>query len=105
MYGRADVSLEQHTKFASMFGDVSIDTYYDYGVYIELKPKEMPKFTNIVYPLDGWTWMCLAITFVVTVLALQVINSYEKVSDHLVMSHLASYNIIFLSRTTVYLEF
>ncbi len=69
-----------------MFGDMSANTYFDYGVYMELKPKESPKFTNIVYPLDGWTWMWLAIAFSVTALALHVIHTYEFKSNHLVIT-------------------
>ncbi len=69
-----------------MFGDMSTNTYFDSGVYIELKPNESPKFTNIVYPLDGWTWMCLAIALGATAFALHLTHTYEYKSDHLVIA-------------------
>ncbi len=85
-----------------MFGDMSTSTYFDHGVYIELKPKESPKFTNIVYPLDVWTWMWLAIAFGVTALALHLIHLYEYQSRHVVMKTIfTTYSIII----PVYLTF
>ncbi len=74
-------------KLASKFGDLSTNTYFDFGVYMELKPKESPKITNIVYPLDGWTWMWFAIAFGATALALYSVHKYEYKSDHLVMTN------------------
>ncbi len=79
-----------------MFGDMSTSTYFDHGVYIELKPNELPKFTNIVYPLDGWTWMWLAIAFGVTALALHLIHLSEYQSHHQVLKIIFTSNSYFL---------
>ncbi len=78
MYGKADVSLEQFMGLASSFGDISVTTFFDFDIFVELKPKELPKFSNIVRPLDQWTWTCLLIALATVSLVIYVVQLVDN---------------------------
>lgn len=84
VYDRADVSVEQHVSIGYRYGDMSASTYYDYSIFIEGKPRETPKYANIVNPLDGRTWMWLAISLLSVIAVLYLVSLIERNSVSMV---------------------
>ncbi len=78
LYGIVDVSLEQSIELGFFFGTMSKYTYYHIYGYMERKPAQRPRYTNVVNPFDSLTWYATFTTFFAVSLTLWLITASKK---------------------------
>ncbi len=74
------MSLDQVDVIASRFGESSKTTFTYHDIFMELKPKEVPKYTNIMYPFDMWTWAALAMSFATFAATMYAVDAKHSVT-------------------------
>ncbi len=70
LYVRADLALEVAFDVGIHIGTLSHSDHSHSYIYIELKPNEKPRFTNIIFPFDKTTWIMTMASFLALSLTL-----------------------------------
>ncbi len=90
------MSLEQPINFGINFGSMTRAYYYHRYGFMERKPLQKPNFTNIVYPLDAYTWTMLLVAFLSVSLALWIIIRQKgKMFQSFLLALQIAYGILF----------
>ncbi len=94
--GSADVSLEQSISLGQHFGSMTKRVYSHVYSYMERKPLQRPNFTNIVYPLDVYTYMLLSVAYITVSLVLWILApEMDALSQPLLQTLQTTYGIMF----------
>ncbi len=77
--GYVDFSLEQSTPLELIYGHFTTSLYSIFSTYIEMKPKRLPLFKNVIICFDDYTWTLTGLSVLCVWIVLYFILKLENV--------------------------